>query len=131
MVWCGDGENQCPRPVIPQSISMTYEIDLFVKVLMGASKNIVAYRTVRNLVDSFKTAKVEKYNQDHPEGIETIPKSIDLDCNSKCFKSTNVSSVKSSSSIDTKVVEIILVSFRFSKSYFVEKEVENISFLEQ
>ena len=56
-------------------------------------------------MDSFKVVKVEKYNQDHPKEIETIPKSIDIDCNSKCSKSTNVFSVKSSSSINTKVVE--------------------------
>ena len=80
---------------------------------MEASKNSIAYRTVRNLVDNFKAAKVKRYNQDHSEEIETVPKSIDLDYNSKCSKFTNVSSVKSSSSIDTKVMEknTLLLSF--------------------
>ena len=109
-LWCGDSENQCPRPVIAQSIVTSYEMELFVKVLMGASKNSVEYRTVKKLVDNFRTTKQEKFKQDHPEVIEIIPKSIDLDCNSKCSKSV-VSSVKSissgtsTSSVETKVVE--------------------------
>ena len=72
---------------------------------MGARKKSVAYQTVGDLVDCFKVSKVEKYNQDNLKEIETIPKSIDLDLNSKCSKFTNVYSVKSSPSIDTKVVE--------------------------
>ena len=109
-LWCGDIRNNVPERC---GISTTYEIDLFIKVLMEASKNSIAYRTVRNLVDNFKAAKVKRYNQDHSEEIETVPKSIDLDYNSKCSKFTNVSSVKSSSSIDTKVMEknTLLLSF--------------------
>ena len=59
-LWCGDGENQCPRPVIPKNIATTYEIDLLIKILIGASKNSVIYQTVVNLVDSFKANKLEK-----------------------------------------------------------------------
>ena len=59
-LWCGDGENQCPIPVIPKNIVTIYEIDLFIKMLMGVSKNSVTHQTVKNLVDSFKANKLEK-----------------------------------------------------------------------
>ena len=117
--------------MIPQNIATSYEVDIFIKVLIGTSKNSVTCRTIKNLVDNFKAAKVEKYNQDHPKESETISKSIDPDCNSKCSKSTNAYLVKSSSSIDIKVVEKNTRLFSFSKSYFVEKEGEKNSFLEQ
>lgn len=115
-------------------ITTSYEVDLFIKVIMRASKNNIAYRTVKHLVDDFKTKKLDKYNQEHPEERETIPTNIDLDCNSKCSKSTNntmVSSIKSISSSDTKVVETILVSFPFLKFYFVEKKEEKNLFQER
>ena len=65
-------------------ITTSYEVDLFIKVIMRASKNNIAYRTVKHLVDDFKTKKLDKYNKEQPEERETIPTSIDLDCNSKC-----------------------------------------------
>ena len=122
-LWCGEGDNQCPRPVNNKNIALSYNGELFIKVLMGASKNSVAYQTVENLVDNYKTQELEKYRLEHPEEQEAIPKSIDLDYKSSASTSTKLSD-KSSSSDEVKVVNKngnLLLSFRLS---FVEKEVE-------
>ena len=73
-LWCGEGDNQCPRPVNNKNIALSYNGELFIKVLMGASKNSVAYQTVKNLVDNYKTQELEKYRLEHPEEQEAIPK---------------------------------------------------------
>ena len=103
-LWCGEGDNQCPRPSNNKNVSLSYNGELFIKVLMGASKNSVAYRTVKNLVDEFKTKELEKYRLQHPE--ETIPKSIDLDYKTSASVSTASTklSYNSSTSEDAKVV---------------------------
>ena len=103
-VWCGEGDNQCPRPNNNKNVSLSYNGELFIKVLMGASKNSVAYRTVKNLVDDFKIKELEKYRLQHPE--EAIPKGIDLDYKTSASVSTASTklSYKSSTSEDVKIV---------------------------
>ena len=64
---CGEGDNQCPRPVNNKNIALSYNGELLIKVRMGASKTSVAYRTVKKLVDNFKTQELEKYRIEHPE----------------------------------------------------------------
>ena len=73
---------------------------------MGASKNSVAYRTVKNLVDAFKSKELEKYRLEYPEEQEAIPKIIDLDYKTSVSVSTASTKLadKSSSSDDVKVV---------------------------
>jgi len=105
-LWSGEGDNQSLRPVNNRNIALYYNGELFIKVFMGTSKNSVAYRTVNNLVDFFKTKELEKYRLEHPEEQEAIPKRIDLDYKSLAsasIVSTKLSD-KSSSSDDVKVV---------------------------
>ena len=67
---------------------------------MGASKNSVAYRTVKNLVDNYKTQELEKHQLEHFEEKETIPKSIVLNCESSASTSTKSSDKSYSFSSD-------------------------------
>ena len=60
-VWYGEDDNQCPRPVDNKNVALSYNGELFIKVPVRASKNSVSYRTIKNLVDNFKTQKLEKY----------------------------------------------------------------------
>ena len=84
---------------------------------MEASKNSAAYRTVKNLVDNFKTQELEKYRLEHPEEKGAIPKGIVLDCNSRSSASASTKvSDKSSSSDEIKVVNKNVTSFFLSNS---------------
>ena len=47
-LWCGEGDNQSPRPVDNKNVVLSYNCELFIKVFIGASKISVAYRTVKN-----------------------------------------------------------------------------------
>ena len=104
-LWCGEDDNQCSRLVDNKNIVLSYNGELFIKVLTGTSKNSVAYQTVKNLVNNFKTQELVKYRLGHPEEKEAIPKSIVLDCNPRSSASASTkSSDKTSSSDEVKVV---------------------------
>ena len=90
---------------------------------MGASKNSVAYQTVKNLVDNYKTQELEKYRLEHPEEQKAIPKSIVLDCKSSVSASTKLSD-KSSSSDEVKVANKNGNLLSFFQIYFVEREAD-------
>jgi len=34
-LWCGEGDNQCPRPVNNKNVALSYNGELFIKVLIG------------------------------------------------------------------------------------------------
>ena len=129
-LWCGEEENQYPRPPSHSKISLSYNGELYIKVLMGASKDSIAYRTVKILVDNYKTQKVEKHRFEHPEEQKEIPKSIVLDCKS-AVSATTKASVKSSNTDEVKFVNKSANRISFSKFYFVAKEVKMIWFLQK
>ena len=85
-MWCDDGDKQWQRENVAKDIATSYDYDIFIKVFMGASNNSVSYRTVKNLVDNFKIKKLNNHIQEHPKERETIPKSIDPNCNSKSIE---------------------------------------------
>ena len=37
-IWCGEGDNQCPRPVNNKNVPLSYNGEFFIKVRMGTSK---------------------------------------------------------------------------------------------
>ena len=126
-LWRGEGYNQCQRPPCHINISLSYNGELYIKVLMGASKASIAYRTVKILVDNYKTQKVEKHRFEHPEEQKEIPKSIVLDCKS-AVSATTKASVKTTNTYEVKVVNKSAHLISFSKFYFVAKEMKMIWF---
>ena len=101
-----DDDNQSPCPHVATDMTMSYNCELFVNVVMGESKNSVAYRTIKDLIDNVKRRKLEKYLYKNPEEREKeIPKNLNLDEVSKAMKSTRSSETSSSSSDCTKVVK--------------------------
>ena len=65
-----DDDNQSPCPHVAKDMTMSYNCELFVNVVMGESKNSVAYRTIKDLIDNVKRRKLEKYLYKNPEERE-------------------------------------------------------------
>ena len=46
--WCGDGGNHRLHPSMVKDITTSYDYSLFVKVIIGAIKNNIEYKLLKN-----------------------------------------------------------------------------------